>query len=275
MRLLAIQLSLALFLAFPITKTFAQTESPQQPAEKKTAISESKLSVKLFEIRYKSPSSLSDALIALSSGAPGTMMKSNGQLRTLTVRDFPENIAAIEEALRRLDIPEPPPVSLECQLHLVSASMVDTEKSQLPKTLEPVVAQLRSTLKFTNYRYVSSTLNRISDGGSVESNGLTGTLFPTPSGVINTPDNPTFYQYALKGTKLTQDASGKEAIQIEQFKFGASVPLKLEGNKTIYKDIGLQTPLTLRESEMAAVGTVNISRSDEAIIVIVSVKRLK
>jgi hypothetical protein len=153
--------------------------------------------------------------------------------------------------------------------------MVESEKSQLAKNLEPVVAQLRSTLKFTNYRYVSSTLNRVSDGGNVESNGLTGTLFPTPSGVINTPDNPTFYQYALKGVKLTQDASGKETIQIVQFRFGASVPIKVGGTNTQYKDIGIQTPLTLREGEMAAVGTVNISSADEAIIVIVSVKKMK
>jgi hypothetical protein len=277
MKLRATQLFLSLFLALTITNvtTFAQANTGQQRQEDKTpAASGTKFSVKLFEIRYRSPMSLSEALNALGSGVPGSSMIPNNSLRTLTVRDYPENIAAIEEALKRLDLPETSPISLECQLHLLSASMLESEKPQLPKNLEPVVAQLRSTLKFTNYRYISSTLNRVSDGGNVESNGLTGTLFPTPSGVMNTPENPTFYQYALKGVKLTQDASGKETIQIIQFKFGANVPIKM-GNSPQYKDIGIQTPLTLREGEMAAVGTVNISSSDEAIIVVVSVKKMK
>jgi hypothetical protein len=228
MKLRATQLFLALFLAFTIANVtvFAQADTAQQRQEdKKPAASGAKFSVKLFEVRHRSPMSLSEALIALGSGAPGSTMIPNGPLRTLTVRDYPENIAAIEEALKRLDLPETAPISLECQLHLLSASMTESEKSQLAKNLEPVVTQLRSTLKFTNYRYISSTLNRVSDGGSIESNGFTGTLFPTPSGALNTPNNPTFYQYALKVVKLTQDASGKETIQINQFKFGATVPV--------------------------------------------------
>jgi type II secretory pathway component GspD/PulD (secretin) len=277
MKLRATELFISLLLAFTIANvtTFAQSDTGQQQEDKKPAASGPKFSVRLFEIRYQSPNNLREALNALGSGAPGSIMTPNNQLRTLTIRDFPENIAAIEEALKRLDVPGKSPISLECQLHLLSASMIESEKSQLAKNLEPVVAQLRSTLKFTNYRYVTSTLNRVSDGGDVESDGVTGTLFPTPSGVMNTPENPTFYRYALKGVKLTQDASGKETIQIFQFKFGASVPIKTGGNNIQYKDIGIQTPLTLHEGEMAAIGTVNISSSDEAIIVIVSVKKMK
>lgn len=276
MKLRATELFLALFLALTIVNitTFAQADTAQQRQEEKPA-GGTKMSVKLFEIRYRSPGSLSEALNALRSGSTQSAMIPNGPLRTLTVRDYPENIAAIEEALKRLDIPETAPTSLECQLHLLSASMIESEQSKLAKNLEPVVAQLRSTLKFSNYRYISSTLNRVSDGGSVESNGLTGTLFPTPTGVMNTKENPTFYQYALKGIKLAQDASGKETIQINQFKFGATVPIIVGNNNLQYKDMGIQTPLTLREGEMAAVGTVNISGADEAIIVIISVKKIK
>jgi hypothetical protein len=77
--------------------------------------------------------------------------------------------------------------------------------------------------------------------------------------------------------KFTQDASGKDSVQIDSFRFGMSVPLLLgaaSGNVQ-YKDIGLVTPLSLREGELAVVGTANISGSDEAMIVVVSVKKLK
>jgi hypothetical protein len=173
-----------------------------------------------------------------------------------------------------------PPVSLEFQLHLIAASMTPSEKPTLPKTIEPVLEQLRSTLKFTNYRYVSSSLNRVSDRGKIESSGVTGALFPTPAGVTNNPDTPTFYSYSLSRVMLTQDGTGKDgilkdSILIDQFKFSVSVPIRIGANNTQYKDLGIITPLTLREGEMTVVGTANIGASDEAIIVVISVKKAK
>jgi len=273
-KLVALLFSLLLACAMPSSFAFAQTGAEQKKDEKEQEQDVKKFAVKLFEIKYRDPKSLSDALYALSSGAKGAVMQSNVSLSTLTVRDFPENIAAIEEALKRLDVPDKSPVSLEFQLHVIAASMSSSEKATLPKNLEPVVEQLKSTLKFSNYRYVTSALNRVSDRGRIESSGVTGSLFPTPSGILNTPETPAFYQYNLQRVSLTQDAAGKESIQIEMFKFGVSVPIKF-GQQTSYKDVGILTPLSLREGEMAVVGTANISGSDEAIIVVISVKKVK
>jgi hypothetical protein len=242
--------------------TFAQSSDAQQKDQKKeeqdAATYDKRFSVKLFEIKHRDPISLNQSLRALGSSARGSMIYPNADLRTLTVRDFPENIAAIEEALKRLDVPEKSPASLEIQLHLIGASMTSSEKSGLPKNLEPVLEQLKSTLKFTHYRYVSSTLNRVSDRGKVESNGVTGSLFATPAGVNSAPENPSFYQYGLSRVSLTQDATSKDNIQIDQFKFGVTVPIKTAGGGTQYRDISIVTPLSLREGETAVVGTANI-----------------
>ena len=117
-------------------------------------------------------------------------------------------------------------------------------------------------------------LNRVSDRGKIESSGVTGSLFPAPAGVLNSPEAPTFYQYGLSKVWLTQDATGKESVQIDSFKFGVSVPIKYAQN-TQYRDIGIVTPLSLREGEMAVVGTANIGGADEAIIVVITVKKAK
>jgi type II secretory pathway component GspD/PulD (secretin) len=276
MKLRSIEFFIPILLAFTMATatTFAQSDKEQKKDDQESQVSAEKFSVKLFEIRHQSPNSLREALQALGSGAKGAIMMANSQLRTLTVRDYPENIAAIEEALKRLDVPEKSPISLQFQLHLLSASMTESEKSPLAKTLEPVIAQLRATLKFTNYRYISSVLSRVSDGGEIQSSGVTGSLLPTLSGVMNNPDNPSFYQYRLRNVKLTQDASAKETIQIDNFEFRVSVPVKVAPSLQ-YKDVGINTPLTLREGEMAVVGTANISGSEEAIIVVVSVKKVE
>ncbi|MCI0665493.1 MAG: hypothetical protein L0220_30915 [Acidobacteria bacterium] len=275
LRFIALIFSLFLVCAMPMSYAYAQTTDEQKKDEKESAQDLKKFAVKLFEIKHRSPRSLASSLQSLGSGAGNTSIYANEDLKTLTVRDYPENIAVIEEALKRLDVPDKSPVSLEFQLHLIAASMTPSEKATMPKVLEPAVEQLKSTLKFTNYRYVSSALNRVSDRGRVESSGVTGSLFPTPVGVANSPENPSFYQCSLSRVSLTQDAAGKESIQIDLFKFGVSVPIRVGSNQTQYKDIGIVTPLSLREGEMAVVGTANISGSDEAIIVVISVKKAK
>jgi hypothetical protein len=183
----------------------------------------------------------------------------------------------IEQALAKLDVPEQSPANMEFQLHLLAASAKPAEAtSAIPKALEPVVAQLKATLKYTHYRYVYSALNRISNGGRIDSSGVTGELFPAPPGVANAPGNPSFYQYSLHNVKFMQDGIGRDSIQTEQFRFGISVPIQMGADRNVqYKDIGLNTPLSLREGELAVVGTANISGSDEAMIVVVSVKKLK
>ncbi len=255
----------------------AQTDNQQKKDEKESeSVSDFKrFSVKLFEIKYKDPNFLHSSLLALGSGAKGAMMSPNNNLRTLTVRDFPENIAVIEEALKRLDVPDKAPISLEVQLHLIAASMAASEKPAVPKYLESVLDQLKSTLKFNNYRYVSSALNRVSDRGRIDSSGITGSLFPAPPGIANTPDNPSFYSYSIRRIALTQDAGGKESIQIDTFNLGVKVPVKISSNNVQYQDIGITTPLSLREGELVVVGTANISSADEAIIVVISVKKAK
>ncbi len=275
-RLIALLFSFLLVCAAPASFALAQS-TDQQKEEQPSAPRPPKHAVKLFEIKYRSPNSLRESVQALGSGTGNAMIYANENLKTLTVRDFPENIAAIEEALKRLDVPDKSPVSLEFQLHLIAASMTSAEKNTLPKNLEPVVEQIKSTLKFTNYRYVSSALNRVSDRGKIDSSGVTGSLFPTPAGVTNTPESPSFYQYGLSRVSLTQDAAGKESIQIESFRFNVSVPVKIgsDPRSIQYRDIGVITPLSLREGEMAVVGTANIGGSDEAIIVVISVKKAK
>lgn len=241
-------------------------ETPSQSAGKGVA--------KVFDVKYRSPESLTNVLNVFVSNSGRITF--NRELKTIMVKDWAENVGAIEEALKRFDVPEQSPVSLEFQLHLIAASMGQTEKGAVPENLTPVLQQLRSALKFSSYRYINSSLNRVSNGGKIESSGITGSLFPAPQGVSNSPDRPSFYQYSLGQVKLTQDSTGKESVQIDNFRFGVSVPVKVSAADSVqYRDIGIITPLSLREGEMAVVGTANVSGADEAIVVVVSVKKVK
>lgn len=254
----ALLFALTILLSFSV---LAQTNNEPAKADP------DKFQVKLFEIKHKSAGVLSQAINALGSGRQNSRIDPNDNLKTITVRDLPENIAAIEVALKRLDLPDPAPVSIQTQIYLISASDEAGDSGTIPKEIEPVIAQLKATLKYKNYRFVTTFINRVNDGGTIESNGTW-----QPSSGSNTP---TFMQYRMTQVRLATDNTGKEAIRIGRFNFGLKIPLQLNQGSTQYQDVGLTTELSLSEGGLSVVGTANMRSADDALIVVVSAKKVK
>lgn len=262
MKTKAILLIVAIVLS---VSAIAQTNSEPAKADP------DKFQVRLFEIKYKSPDRLADAIRALGSGRDRSRIDPNDNLKTITVRDLPENIAAIEAALKRLDVPDPAPVSIQTQIYVISASDDERKYSApFPKELEPVVTQLKATLKYKYYYFENTFLNRVNDGGTVHS---TGTWKTSPNA-----ESPNFSTYNLQQVRLATDNQGKEAIRIGKFNFGLRVPVQMStgANASIqYQDVGINTELSLIEGGLAVVGTTNVGTNDNAMIVVVSAKKVK
>ena len=249
-------------------KTFlpppVQTTSEQKKEE------QPKLQVKLFEIRHKDPGMLAGAIMALGSGSHNTRIDPNNNLKTITVRDFPENIAAIEGALKRLDLPDAAPVSIQTQIYLIAALDEASESGTIPKEIDSVMTQVKATLKYKNYRFLNTYINRVNDGGGIEYNGK-GDFKSSDSGI-----NPSFLNYNMKSVRLATDNTGKEAIRIGQFTIGGKIPTQMGNPPSLqYQDVGLRTELSLPEGGLVVVGTTNFGASGGAIIVIVSAKRVQ
>ncbi len=225
-----------------------------------------KFQVRLFEIKHKEAGMLAGAIMALGSGLPNARIDPNNNLKTITVRDFPENIAAIESALKRLDLPDAAPVSIQIQIYLIAASDEASNVGVFPKEIEPVITQLKSTLKYKNYRFVNTFINRVNDGGSFESSGV---------GYATSGSNaPTNIQCKMMQVRIAADNMGKEAIRIGKFNIGVRIPIQLSGG-TQYQDVGITTELSLSEGGLVVVGTGNMGLSDGAMIVVVSAKKMK
>lgn len=254
-------------LPFFLYPEMSYAQAPQQPMEQER----SPYKVTIFHIKHRDPTILAQALDGLRSGAPNTAMVPNKQLKTITVRDFPENIASIGEALKRLDVPEPKapaavPVNIEMQLHLIAASQQTGERSEPPASLAPVINQLRSTLKFSNYRYLTTFTSRLLSGGKVFNNGVIEEPFPQTQ-----PARKSNYQYQVASVQNLEDSAGKSFFYVRSFSF--NLTLRLPNGDA--RDIGFNTDLTLREGETAVVGTANVGSSDEAIILIVTARAVK
>src|ERR1044072_6686975 len=95
-------LALAL-LVLAAPAALARSEAPKQ---ENNYVTQKMFQTRVFDVKNRDPQSLVRVLAPLTSGFRGATVSANADFRTISVRDFPENIAVIEEAIRRLDTPE-------------------------------------------------------------------------------------------------------------------------------------------------------------------------
>lgn len=248
---------------------FAQQNQTQSKQSDPQWVDFSGFKGKIFEVKHRDPRDLARVLASLGSGFKGATIQPNYEYKTLTVRDFPENLAAIEEAIKRLDTPLPPapprPVSpnIEITAYLLLASNSGTPGSEapsLPAQLKDVIAQLQTTLSYKTYLLLTPIVQRAKlDGGGMSSGG-TATL----------PDKSLSASYQIKiGMLISADEPSVIVLDGLYFSIrGASDP--------DHAQIGsaeINTRLNVRDGEKVVVGTASLK--DRALILVLTAKVIK
>jgi hypothetical protein len=149
----------------------------------------------------------------------------------------------------------------------------------LPASLNPVVAQLRVSLPFKNYRLAATLINRVKNDGRLSLQWVGGPLLPSAAASANTPS---FNEFKVNTVKLTTNTGGRDMVRMEGFRFGARIPIQtgtaVASNGPAapiinYENTGLNTDISMREGEPVIVGTLNVGPSGDAIILVISAKR--
>ena len=250
----------ALVLAF-VSASFAQQPAASPAANQPEGVSERMFKTRVFEVKYRNPQSLHNALYNLGSGFKGSAMSANSEFKTLTVRDFPENIATIEEALKRLDIPTAPRPNIELHIHVLLASNAGGTATEVPAELKDVLTQLRGTLNYRNYELAASIVQRLTETPrSLQGSGTT----ELPSTNPGTPNSTMPYEYSLHNVSLVQNATGASSVQIDDFTF---VTMESQQRAKV------QTALNLRDGEKVVVGTATIR--NRALVIVLTAKLIK
>lgn len=215
---------------------------------------------KVFDVQNRDPHDVANAVILLGSGFKGAGLSVNQQLRTITVRDFPENIAAIEEAIKRLDRAETAPdVALKIAVLIASKTPL-ANAAPVPDELAPVVKQLQATLRYSNYGLMTSTMHRTKPGLGVESSGIAE---PALLGMTAKEGKPIFYNYNFHQISVTD-----KTLNVDRFAFDMRVPIDLGNNGVQYQNVGFNTPVSIRQNEKVVIGTTTMG--DKALIVVVT-----
>lgn len=246
-----------------VSASFAQpaAATTTQPAPSDNYVTEKNFKSKVYEVKYRDPNSLANVITRLTSGFKGAAISANSEFRTITVRDFPENLATIEEALKRLDIPGTPRPNIELHMHALIASNSGGTGADVPAELKDVLAQLRGTLNYKNYELVASVVQRLTE----TPRGLNGSgTAEVPGPNASAPNVSMPYEYYIGAVSLVQDAGGAFSVQIGEFSFSAISD----------KDRArVQTALNMRDGEKVVVGTATIR--SRALVVVLTVKLIK
>lgn len=251
--------------------TFAQQSQNQTQTKQSESswVDFSGFKGKIFEIKNRDPRELAQILSPLGSGFKGAIMQPNFEHKTLTVRDFPENLAAIEEAIKRLDTPLPAkpskPISpnIEVTAFVLIASNSEPPSGAMPAQLKDVIAQLQNTFNYKSYQLLTPIVQRTKlEGGGVGSKG-TATL----------PDKSLSADYRFNILRMYPEKNYDEnpVILLDSLSFYLD-GTTLQDQQQIGK-AEIQTKLNVRDGEKVVVGTASLK--DKALILVLTTKVIK
>ena len=263
--------AVTLALSFTATGLGQQTNSSQgrAPAEE---VDTKGFKGEIFEIKHRRPQEIINALSPLGSGFKGATMTYNDVTQTISVRDFPENIATIKEAIKRLDSPQSAreESSVDLSIHVLltrTDAPSNLVPAPLPSDLNDVLKQMQNTFAFKDYQLVATIVQR---SKTLRAPGRTAVFgkgdalwienYKTQDGGLSPQHGKANYEYRVNGIGVSSNPTGGAKILLDSFSFQF-------GNAQV------QTDLEVRDGEKLVVGTA--SWGNKAMILVLTAKVIK
>jgi len=199
MRIYAKALILVVCLWIVPTHAFAQADlcsslpsisSPGTPPE--IIVEQMKQRGALLSMQEQQREGWTSKIISVKNNIPSTTLQAlcifraevvpQPPLHAVSVRAPQDQIAAIEDAIKRLDVPQQGPKSVELTVQVMVASDRDeTMLKMVPSSLKPVVDQLKGLLSYKQYYLLDTLIGTGADSRSVSLSGDVVGLRATPA----------------------------------------------------------------------------------------------
>jgi len=195
-----------------------------------------------------------------------------GTQQVIAVSAAPAVVAAIEETIKRLDVPSPsskPTRSVELTVWVLEALGKADASAGVPADLDGVVTQLKRTFNFESYRLADTLVARARDGSGFDT-AVLGNKFRSSSRTVS---------YILKARRvLVVPGDGPSNVHVDELNLGADVPTPAggkgpDGASWSTRSVGTRGDVDVREGQRVVVGKTGIGDEDgNGLIFVLSAK---
>jgi hypothetical protein len=222
---------------------------------------------RLFILKYADVNQVSQ-LLNIFTGA----VRPSPAMHALAVTGSAEAMAAIEDAIKRLDVPSSAPQSVEIMAYFLhgSSDAQDVVGSDPPKDLDSTLSQLRNAFAYRTYKLMEALPMRARTGQVTEASS-TGAAVKIGERLM-----PVFSQIRIGS--VSADADGR--IRLTTLRVGLRVPTA-SGQETVvagtragtanYTDVGISTDVDMKEGQKVVVGKSGLN-PNEAIFVVLTAR---
>ena len=175
--------------------------------------------------------------------------------------------------------------NLDTQLYLILATNREIDEGKIPAALDPIMKRLREVLPFKHYSVAGTFLNRVKNNGRLDVSWVGSPFLLSSASSAAALSNPSFNQFTAL-VRLATDGAGNDIVRMNDFRFGAKVPV-ITGQVTtanasmgvapvtqvVYESVGLHTDISMREGSPVLAGTLHVGPQGDAIIVAISAQR--
>ncbi len=199
----------------------------------------------------------------------GARFRWDRQMKALTVVGYPPQVEAVEEALKKLDVPPPPTKDFDITAYFLLATEQPVQ-TPIPSELHEVVDQLRRVLRYQHFRLLNTAIIRTRDGNGASVSGVAS----ASSGEGQKAD----FTFSFNRADITSD--GKvPTIRINGLDFVMAQPVEpkegrgpdLVPRTNLAK---IHTDIDVAEGQKVVVGKTTFDSPDNALVLVLTAKVL-
>ena len=236
-----------LLIALPLAAQEAQAKKDDQKSDAQPA---GQRIQKLFLLKYADPGKVAELLRVFNAS-----VRPDSEMHALAVETaIGPSMAAIEEAIQRLDVPSAGSKNIEMTAYLlIGGETAGTEPGAMPKELDSVVAQLKNAFAFKSYRLLDilALRTRVGLRASTSSVGRpmqTGTNMSSP-----------MTQFRISSAGIGSDET---TVRIDGLNLSIRIPVRSgSGDQFNFSDVGLQADVDIKQGQKVVIGRVSVAES--------------
>ena len=215
-----------------------------------------KVERRLIQIKYVEANRVQRLVTGLAGGHGDLYVEADDRLHYIAVRGPAEAVAALEEAVKRLDVPTP---DFELTVYLMSTAAQGSD--QVPEALESTAKQLHGVFAYKGYQLLESFVLRGSDG----KNG-------SASGTISKDGKNSQYSFRYNRSEISGGAPRVVSLHDLHLDVRYFTGVSDKNGNAISHDTALSTDVDARDGQKIVVGKSDLNYGASPLILVVTAK---